>query len=74
MLRIYSAQLNGTQPDGSTSHRLTCWRYVLVVVNDVNPTAQDAPKPARRDMSDLAGRPQWRGNAVAVQRAQRDST
>ena len=74
MLRSYSAQLNGTeliwldQPPADLSGA-----RVLVVVDDATLTGQQAPKAGRYDMTDLAGRLQWRGDAVAAQRAQRDA-
>lgn len=74
MLRSYSAQLNGTelvwlnQPPADIAGA-----SVLVVVDDANPTGKQAPDPARFDMTDLAGRLQWRGDAVATQRTQRDA-
>lgn len=65
MLRSYSAQLNGTEliwldrpPADITGGR------VLNVVDDANPTGKQALKTGRR---------QWRGDAVAAQRAQRDA-
>jgi hypothetical protein len=74
MLRGFSAQLNGTQLTWLDQPAVDLLEArVLVVVNDLNLTEQDASKPARYDMSNLAGRLQWRGNAVAVQRAQRDA-
>lgn len=74
MLRSYSAQLNGSeliwldQPPADIAGA-----RVLVVVDDANLTGKQAPNPARYDMTDLAGRLQWRGDAVAAQRAQRDA-
>ena len=75
MLRSYSAHLQGTeliwldQPPADLSGA-----RVLVVVDDASLTGQDAPHPKRYDMTDLAGRLQWRGgDAVAAQRAQRDA-
>lgn len=74
MLRSYSAQLIGTeliwlsQPPAHLAGA-----KVLVVVDDVNPTGKQAPNTGRYDMTDLAGRLQWRGDAVAAQRAHRDA-
>lgn len=74
MLRSYSAQLNGAeiiwldQPP-------TCLAgaRVLVVVDDDALPSAPAPTGTRYDLTDLAGRLQWRGDAVAAQRVQRDA-
>lgn len=71
MLRSYSAQLNGAeltwlgQPPVFVAG--TC---VLVVVDEASEVPE--PAPVRYDLGDLAGRLQWKGDAVAAQRAQRD--
>ena len=73
MLRSYSAELNGSQlvwlekpPEQSARQR------VLVVVEDLKPVAEASPNK-HYQLADLAGRLQWRGDAVQVQRMQRDA-
>jgi hypothetical protein len=74
MLRSYSAQLNGVEliwldqpPANLFSAR------VLVVVDDDVPSLGSVPSAAYYDLTDLIGRLQWHGDAVATQRAQRDA-
>jgi hypothetical protein len=86
MLRSYSAKLDGSkiiwldQPPAN----LVDTRVLVVVDDDAVMPAQvladtlaDAmtttPIPGRYDLTDLVGRLQWRGDAVAAQRAQRDA-
>ena len=73
MLRSYSAELNGSQliwlekpPEQSVRQR------VLVVVEDSKPVAEASPDK-HCQLADLAGRLQWQGDAVQVQRMQRDA-
>ena len=73
MLRSFSAELNGAeliwldQPPANLSGA-----RVLVVVDDDVLSAQQARTPASYELADLVGRLQWRGDAVAAQRGQRD--
>ena len=74
MLRSYSAELNGANliwidpPPANLSHA-----KVLVVIDEDALVAPE-PVPARRyDFADLAGKLQWRGDAVKAQRSQRDA-
>lgn len=73
MLRSYSAELNGSRliwlekpPEQSVRQR------VLVVVEDSKPVAEASPDK-HYQLADLAGRLQWQGDAVQVQRMQRDA-
>lgn len=73
MLRSYSAQLTGTEltwlePPPVRTHSTR----VLVVVEDEDSASPRTP-PASYTMRDLAGRLQWRGDAVQAQRTQRDA-
>jgi len=69
MLRSYQAELNGSEliwidaPPPAGAHR-----RVVVVVDDA-----DVQRAAGYSFGDLAGRLQWRGNAVDQQRLQRDA-
>lgn len=69
MLRSYQAELNGSeliwidQPPPAGVHR-----RVVVVVEDAEPG-----RPAGFAFDDLAGRLEWRGDAVDQQRNQRDA-
>ena len=82
MLRSYSAQLNGSkiiwleQPPAN----LVDVRVLVEVDEDLFPDAKlaavgipAASIPAGYDLADLAGRLEWRGDAVVAQRAQRDA-
>ncbi|MGB4115810.1 MAG: hypothetical protein WBK51_04590 [Polaromonas sp.] len=74
MLRSFSAELNGAeliwldQPPANLSHA-----RVLVVVDDEFLTAPPMPAAKRYEFADLAGKLQWRGDAVKAQRGQRDA-
>lgn len=73
MLRSYSAQLNGAEVIWLDQPPICLpGARVLVVVDDALPLAP-APIGARYDLTDLAGSLQWRGDAVAAQRVQRDA-
>lgn len=73
MLRSYSAQINGAEivwldqvpvvPRGA---------LVLVVVEDVV-AVPESKVPRVTQFADLAGRLQWKGDAVKAQRGQRDA-
>lgn len=73
MLQSYSAEINGSQlvwldaPPTPLTHQ-----RVLVVVEEA-PAAESAAPAPRFNLSDLAGRLKWRGDALAAQRAQRDA-
>ncbi len=74
MLRSYSAELNGAELiwlDRPPAN-LTGVRVLVVIDDDTSPT-QQAPIPVRYQLTDLLGRLQWRGDAVAAQRVQRDA-
>jgi len=74
MLRSYSAQLNGAELiwlDRPPAY-LSGARVLVVVDDDALPLAK-APITARYDLTDLVGRLQWQGDAVAAQRVQRDA-
>ena len=75
MLKSYHAEISGSEllwldgPPAPLSHQ-----RVLVIVDDARP-ARDAVAGTQKpyDFSDLVGRLQWRGDAVAQQRAARDA-
>ena len=74
MLRSYSAELNGSaitwleNPPPPLVHA-----RVLVVVEGVQDAASRASNATHYDFNDLAGKLQWRGDAVAAQRGVRDA-
>ena len=74
MLKSYSAQITGEQiiwldqpPPCLPGAR------VLVVVEDDEHYKPQKPTKVKFDLTDLAGRLEWKGDAVAAQRAQRDA-
>ena len=73
MLRSYSAELNGSKlvwlekPPERLVHQ-----RVLVVVEDSKPVAETSVDK-HYQLADLAGRLQWQGDALQVQRVQRDA-
>jgi hypothetical protein len=73
MLRSYSAELNGSKLVWleKPPERLVRQR-VLVVVEDSKPVAEVSPD-RHYQLGDLAGRLQWQGDALQVQRVQRDA-
>jgi hypothetical protein len=73
MLRSYSAELNGSKLVWleKPPERLVRQR-VLVVVEDSKPVAEASPD-RHYQLADLAGRLQWQGDALQVQRMQRDA-
>ena len=74
MLRSYQAELSGTELVWLEAPPLPMRRRrVLVVVEDTS-AANDAPSdPAgKAEFSDLVGKLQWQGDAVAAQRGLRD--
>lgn len=74
MLRSFSAELNGAdliwldQPPANLSHA-----RVLVVVDDELSAFPQELAAKRYEFADLVGKLQWRGDAVKVQRGQRDA-
>ncbi len=72
MLRSYSAVLNGSQLVWleKPPERLVCQR--VLVVEDSKPVAE-ASSDKRYQLADLAGRLQWQGDALQIQRVQRDA-
>ena len=73
MLHSYSAEINGSQLVWLDSPPVPLMRQrVLVVVEEVSENKVVAAT-ARYQLADLAGRLQWRGDALASQRAQRDA-
>lgn len=73
MLRSYSAELNGTQLVWlDTPPQRMVRQRVLVVVED-SPSATEVSSDKNYPLADLAGRLQWRGDALQAQRGQRDA-
>jgi hypothetical protein len=75
MLRSYSAELNGTALVwlGESPPAPPKRARVLVVMEDDAVQGKQAPPAMRYDLSHLAGRLQWQGDAVAAQRELRDA-
>ena len=76
MLQSYSAQINGSQLVWlDVVPQLSAHQRVLVVVEEAPAETSNNTTPSRQNysLSDLAGRLQWRGDAVGNQRAQRDA-
>ena len=73
MLRSYNAELNGSQLVwlDMPPERLVRQR-VLIVVEDPKPVTEASPGK-HYQLADLAGRLQWRGDALQTQRVQRDA-
>ncbi|MBK7003253.1 MAG: hypothetical protein IPH35_26050 [Rhodoferax sp.] len=73
MLHSYVAEIDGSElvwvdaPPVPLKHQ-----RVLIVVEDVLQN-EGKPTATQFDFSELAGRLQWRGDAVAAQRASRDA-
>ena len=71
MLRSYSAEISGSDLIWIDQPPKNLKRQPVLVVIENAPLPSVEPK--RYDFSDLTGRLAWRGDAVAVQRVQRDA-
>ena len=72
MLQSYSAELNGSHLVWLDKAPLHLTRQRVVVVVEARPESDETTQDKKYQFADLAGRLQWRGDALAAQRTQRD--
>ena len=73
MLQSYSAELNGSQLVWLDKPPLHLTRQRVLVVVETLPEPEEATQVNKYQLADLAGRLQWHGDVLAVQRTQRDA-